>query len=90
MFFEVYSQWDWPSIPVKLYEIEDLPDNPKNPENWTGAPEDLQKGKMFVITPSFPSMNSSHMITDSSLIILKDLILKASNSLFAYEASQTL
>lgn len=42
---------------------------------------------MFVITPSFPCMNSSHMITDSSLVILKDLLLQARNTLFAYEAS---
>ena len=41
MFFLCYSQWDWQNIPVLLYEIEDLPDNPKNNENWLNKPEDL-------------------------------------------------
>lgn len=74
MFFETYSKWDWQWVPVKLYEIEEDEDNPMNKENWLGKQEDLEKGKMFIITPSFPCMNSSHNITESSLIVIKELI----------------
>jgi len=34
LFFEVYSQWDWQTVSIKLYEILDLEDNPRNTENW--------------------------------------------------------
>ena len=61
-------------MPIKLYEIEEEPDNPINKDNWQGKPEDFKNGKIFIITPSFPCMNSSHNITESSFIVLKDLI----------------
>jgi poly(A) polymerase Pap1 len=74
MFFWCYSEWEWNKVAIKLYEIEDEPDNPINKDNWQGKAEDFKNGKIFVITPSFPCMNSSHNITESSFIVLKDLI----------------
>ena len=77
-FFQYYSNYDW-TVPVKIVEIKDEPNNPKNSEQWTGTPYEMQSNKMFIITPAFPCMNSSHMVTDTSLNIMKKMFKESFN-----------
>ena len=68
-FFRVYTQWRWPN-PVMLSAIEEGPlglqiwDPRRNPkDNYHLMP---------IITPAYPSMNSSYNVSSSTLRIMKD------------------
>jgi len=73
-FFRLYLQWNW-TKPVMLCEIAD----PQNMPGMTGFkvwnpkvnPAD-RAHIMPVITPAFPSMNSTHNVTETTKRILLD------------------
>ncbi|XP_020595316.1 nuclear poly(A) polymerase 4-like [Phalaenopsis equestris] len=68
-FFRVYTQWKWPN-PVMLCRIQDdelgfpVWDPRKNPKDRTHH--------MPIITPAYPSMNSSYNVSTSTLRILSE------------------
>lgn len=72
MFFKYYDDWEWENLPVKIEDIKDEKNNPKSPEQWTEKELESYKNKMFVITPAFPCMNSSHNVSNASLSVIKN------------------
>ncbi|OQS53507.1 hypothetical protein EHP00_2665 [Ecytonucleospora hepatopenaei] len=69
-YFEVYAQWEWPQ-PVILTEIVDphynlkVWDSEKNPSD--------RLHKMPIITPAYPSMCSTHNVSQSTFnVILRE------------------
>eukprot|EP01125_Pyxidicula_operculata_P019642 TRINITY_DN712_c0_g1_i3.p1 TRINITY_DN712_c0_g1~~TRINITY_DN712_c0_g1_i3.p1 ORF type:complete len:517 (+),score=80.95 TRINITY_DN712_c0_g1_i3:685-2235(+) len=67
-FFRVFSEWKWPS-PVILQEI-DKGSWPLSKLVWTPNQDHF----MPIITPAFPSMNTTHNVTESTkTIILREL-----------------
>ncbi|GBE62630.1 poly(A) polymerase [Babesia ovata] len=73
-FFRVYAQWNW-KFPVMLCKIKEVPNLPGymafkvwDPRNNATDRQHL----MPVITPAFPSMNSTHNITLTTKRILTE------------------
>ncbi|TPX38308.1 hypothetical protein SmJEL517_g00133 [Synchytrium microbalum] len=66
-FFRIMQKWPWPQ-PVMLKQIEDGPLQVRvwNPRIY---PSD-RAHKMPIITPAYPSMCSTHNVTDSTLKIM--------------------
>jgi hypothetical protein len=69
-FFKVYTHWQWP-LPVMLCDIEEdaglglrVWDARKNPGDRSHL--------MPIITPAYPSMNSSYNVTDSTLTLMME------------------
>lgn len=67
-FFKVYTNWKWP-LPVMLCEIEEdaalalkVWDSRRNPGD--------RMHLMPIITPAYPSMNSSYNVTESTLWLM--------------------
>lgn len=75
-FFRLMSEWSW-HRPVHLKVIEDDPKRPAirvwNPELNAGDAHHL----MPVITPTFPSMCSTHTVTNSTLEIIQTEFVRA-------------
>eukprot|EP01105_Mastigella_eilhardi_P018125 TRINITY_DN418_c0_g1_i3.p1 TRINITY_DN418_c0_g1~~TRINITY_DN418_c0_g1_i3.p1 ORF type:complete len:495 (-),score=95.78 TRINITY_DN418_c0_g1_i3:566-2050(-) len=68
-FFRVYSQWEWPS-PVLLRPIK-----PEGPGHRVWDPRVHPKDRwhlMPVITPAYPSMNSTHNVCRSTLSLIQE------------------
>ncbi|KAK4844454.1 hypothetical protein QYF36_020359 [Acer negundo] len=84
-FFRVYTQWRWPN-PVMLSAIEEGPlglqiwDPRRNPkDNYHLMP---------IITPAYPSMNSSYNVSSSTLRIMKDEFQRGNEICEAMEKSK--
>ncbi|AFZ80581.1 poly A polymerase, putative [Theileria equi strain WA] len=78
-FFRVYSLWNW-KIPVTLCKIKQVPNLPGfmsfkvwDPQN---NPHDRQH-LMPIITPAFPSMNSTHNVTATTKRVMTDELKRA-------------
>lgn len=67
-FFGILINWNWPS-PVLLRKIEEIPNFSLKSWNARTNPQDRMH-KMPVITPSFPSMCSTHNVTASTFRIV--------------------
>lgn len=67
-FFGILIKWQWPS-PVILRKIEDVRTSSLKPWNARTNPTD-RLHKMPVITPSYPSMCSTHNVTASTFRII--------------------
>lgn len=67
-FFKIYLQWEWPQ-PVLLKQIEDVPYLQMKVWNPKLYPSD-RLHKMPIITPAFPSMCSTHNVSNSTLTVL--------------------
>lgn len=67
-FFGILINWNWPS-PVLLQKVEDNPSFSLKSWNARTNPQD-RLHKMPVITPSFPSMCSTHNVTSSTFRII--------------------
>eukprot|EP00761_Pharyngomonas_kirbyi_P006866 gb/GECH01006875.1/.p1 GENE.gb/GECH01006875.1/~~gb/GECH01006875.1/.p1 ORF type:complete len:577 (+),score=122.15 gb/GECH01006875.1/:1-1731(+) len=67
-FFRVFDQWKWPN-PVILRPIEDetLGFPVWNPKAYSQD----RRHKMPIITPAYPSMNSTHNVSESTLSVMK-------------------
>ncbi|ELA41119.1 uncharacterized protein VICG_01818 [Vittaforma corneae ATCC 50505] len=66
-FFETYSSWKWPT-PVQLCSIVD---HNYNLKVWDPKVYPADKyHKMPVITPVYPSINSTHNVTQSTFILI--------------------
>ncbi|XP_076910330.1 nuclear poly(A) polymerase 4-like [Bidens hawaiensis] len=71
-FFKVYTQWQWPN-PVMLCTLQEnelgfvVWDPRKNPEDRTHC--------MPIITPAYPSMNSSYNVSTTTLGVITEQIL---------------
>ncbi|XWS60978.1 hypothetical protein CRYUN_Cryun07bG0085800 [Craigia yunnanensis] len=83
-FFRVYTQWRWPN-PVMLCAIEEgslglqVWDPRKNPKD--------RYHLMPIITPAYPSMNSSYNVSSSTLRIMTDEFQRGSEICEAMEAN---
>lgn len=76
-FFKLYEKWNWStsaqSAPVLLCSISN--GNPSlGFKIWT--PHSNQKHFMPIITPAYPSMNTTHNVSASTLSIMKDEIIR--------------
>ncbi|KAJ6340364.1 hypothetical protein OIU77_008175 [Salix suchowensis] len=84
-FFRVYTQWRWPN-PVMLSTIEEgslgLPvwDPRRNPKD--------RYHLMPIITPAYPSMNSSYNVSSSTLHIMTEEFQRGNEICEAMEASK--
>ncbi|KAK3225246.1 hypothetical protein Dsin_005108 [Dipteronia sinensis] len=85
-FFRVYTQWRWPN-PVMLSAIEEgslglqIWDPRRNPkDNYHLMP---------IITPAYPSMNSSYNVSSSTLRIMKDEFQRGNEICEAMEKSKS-
>jgi len=67
-FFRIYTQWPWPA-PILLTNIED--GGPLSRKVWNPRinPKDRQH-LMPIITPAYPSMNSTYNVSESTKKIL--------------------
>ncbi len=81
-FFKIYHQWKWPQ-PVLLKQIEDYPLQLRvwNPRL---VPADRYH-KMPVITPAYPSMCSTHNVSESTLAVLKEEFKRGSEVMLRIE-----
>lgn len=73
-FFHVLTSWRWPQ-PIMLKAIEDGPLQVRiwNPQIYPGDKRHL----MPIITPAYPSMCSTHNITQSTQKVIKDELTRA-------------
>ncbi|XVE64003.1 hypothetical protein DITRI_Ditri07aG0066300 [Diplodiscus trichospermus] len=84
-FFRVYTQWRWPN-PVMLCAIEEgslglqVWDPRKNPKD--------RYHLMPIITPAYPSMNSSYNVSSSTLRIMTDEFQRGCEICEAMEANK--
>lgn len=78
-FFGILINWNWPS-PVILQKIEENPSSSLKSWNARTNPQD-RLHKMPVITPSYPSMCSTHNVTSSTFRIILGEFKMASETL---------
>lgn len=84
-FFRVYTQWRWPN-PVLLCDIEEgslglqVWDPRRNPKDRFHL--------MPIITPAYPSMNSSYNVSSSTLRIMTDEFQRGNEVCEAMEANK--
>lgn len=74
-FFRVYDQWNWTSKPVLLQEIIDSASVPgcSGMKVWNPKANQADRQHLMpVITPSFPAMNSTHNVTETTKRIFLD------------------
>lgn len=85
-FFKIYHQWKWPQ-PVMLKQIEDFPLHLRvwNPRV---IPSDRYH-KMPVITPAYPSMCSTHNVSQSTLDVMKEEFKRASEVMLRIEQKKS-
>ena len=63
-FFKVFSEWDW-KTPVELIPSSQIPDSPLS---WNSQKNYRDKQDRFpIITPTSPTINSSHNVFDSTM-----------------------
>eukprot|EP00918_Siedleckia_nematoides_P065259 GHVU01141986.1.p1 GENE.GHVU01141986.1~~GHVU01141986.1.p1 ORF type:complete len:455 (-),score=39.52 GHVU01141986.1:743-2107(-) len=76
-FFILYARWAWRQKPIKLCDIAQNPDIPNLArEVWDASKkEDL----MPIITPAFPSINSTHNVTLSTMSVLQEELQRGHN-----------
>ncbi|XP_047337569.1 nuclear poly(A) polymerase 1-like [Impatiens glandulifera] len=85
-FFRVYTQWRWPN-PVVLCDIEE---RSLGLQVWD--PRRNYKDRfhlMPIITPAYPSMNSSYNVSSSTLRIMTEEFQRGSEICEAMEANKT-
>ncbi|KAL7420428.1 polynucleotide adenylyltransferase [Cryptotrichosporon argae] len=75
-FFPIFYQWGWPQ-PVILKKIEAGPPNMTHAVWNPKADRRDMSHRMPVITPAYPSMCSTHNITQSTMTIIKNEMLRA-------------
>jgi poly(A) polymerase Pap1 len=64
-FFNRFSSWKWPAV-IKLTEVEDISFGELY--NWT--PQKNRQHLMPILTPVFPSQNSTHNVNLSTLAVM--------------------
>lgn len=69
-FFFVYSGWQWPN-PVMLVEQENLSVRPDMPQWDPRVHENERADLMPVITPAYPSINSTYNVIESTHFLIK-------------------
>ncbi|KAK1938434.1 putative poly(A) polymerase PAP [Babesia divergens] len=82
-FFKVYAQWNW-KYPVMLCKIKEVPNVPgyMSFKVWDPRTNHTDRQHLMpVITPAFPSMNSTHNITLTTKRILTDEFKRADEML---------
>eukprot|EP00002_Diphylleia_rotans_P039330 TRINITY_DN90_c0_g1_i1.p1 TRINITY_DN90_c0_g1~~TRINITY_DN90_c0_g1_i1.p1 ORF type:complete len:577 (+),score=116.32 TRINITY_DN90_c0_g1_i1:58-1788(+) len=67
-FFRVQNKWNWPK-PIK---IMDPPEGPLGLKNWEKKKN--RADLMPIITPCYPTMNSSYTVSKSTLQVIKEEI----------------
>lgn len=69
-FFHILMNWSWPT-PVMLRNIESGPELPDRIQPWN-ARQNLQDRvhRMPIITPSYPSMCTTHNVTESTFRVI--------------------
>jgi poly(A) polymerase len=71
-FFRLYSQWQWPK-PVKLCPIiRHQHAGLRQLKVWDPSDPRDRRHLMPIITPAYPSMNSTYNVTQSTLQVMKD------------------
>ncbi|KAK1441685.1 PolyA polymerase [Babesia gibsoni] len=83
-FFKVYAQWDW-KYPVMLCKIKEVPNLPGYMSFKVWDPRNNATHLMPVITPAFPSMNSTHNITVTTKRILNEEFKRANELLKSHK-----
>eukprot|EP01054_Gregarina_sp_Poly1_P005099 Gregarina_sp_Poly_1__5098@NODE_26_length_19795_cov_50_913828_g24_i0_p4_GENE_NODE_26_length_19795_cov_50_913828_g24_i0NODE_26_length_19795_cov_50_913828_g24_i0_p4_ORF_typecomplete_len481_score50_62PAP_central/PF04928_17/3e95PAP_RNAbind/PF04926_15/1_3e03PAP_RNAbind/PF04926_15/8_4e22Nrap_D2/PF17403_2/2_9e05_NODE_26_length_19795_cov_50_913828_g24_i01426915711 len=71
-FFKIYSLWNW-RLPVVLCRIKEYPDVPglMGFRVWNPKSNPYDRNHLMpIITPTFPSMNSTHNVTYSTMQVL--------------------
>ncbi|CAB4069449.1 PAP [Lepeophtheirus salmonis] len=73
-FFQVFSRWNWPE-PVMLRPLEDEFENPSeySMQSWNPKKNPAERFHVMpVITPTYPHLNSTFNVTQSTLKLIQD------------------
>uniref|UniRef100_A0A6B2KX97 polynucleotide adenylyltransferase n=1 Tax=Arcella intermedia TaxID=1963864 RepID=A0A6B2KX97_9EUKA len=85
-FFRIYTQWKWPS-PILLTAIEE--GGPLSQKVWNPRINHKDKAHLMpIITPAYPSMNSTHNVSESTKKILLKEFQRGCDITFAIENQQ--
>ena len=75
-FFLIYPQWSWRRRPIMLCPVEQPPANKVALAQfrvWDPKRNIHDRShKMPILTPAFPSMNSTHNVTDTTMRVLQE------------------
>ena len=69
-FFQVYASWQWPK-PVMLNKIQQNPPNMVGKDRIVWSAEIYPHHLMPILTPAYPSMNSTEKVTRHTLAIMQ-------------------
>lgn len=75
-FFKIYSLWNW-QLPVLLCKIKEYPEVPglMNFKVWNPKVNPYDRHHLMpAITPAFPSMNSTHNVSKSTMAVMMEEI----------------
>nr|XP_027202886.1 poly(A) polymerase-like [Dermatophagoides pteronyssinus] len=82
-FYEVYSDWKWPKA-VKIFAVEDSIEEYgfRNYQSWNPRINTNDCSHLMpIITPAFPSMNTTHNVSHTTMQVIKQEFLFANEIL---------
>eukprot|EP01099_Mayorella_cantabrigiensis_P005414 TRINITY_DN4332_c0_g1_i1.p1 TRINITY_DN4332_c0_g1~~TRINITY_DN4332_c0_g1_i1.p1 ORF type:complete len:701 (-),score=179.38 TRINITY_DN4332_c0_g1_i1:227-2275(-) len=87
-FFLVYSQWKWPA-PVLLKNIVEL-NLGHNHKVWNPKTNPKDRSHLMpIITPAYPSMNSTYNVSESTLQLMKEEFKRGMDTTWEIERHST-
>ncbi len=71
-FFHIYAQWDWPRPIYLAPPRENAPEGLFHLRVWNSKLNAADRGHLMpIITPAFPSMNSSYNVGEAQLRVMQ-------------------